>query len=109
MKALAPLLRELRIRYYEAARKQLQRRDPTHVDLPHVIRRIHELTAQRPRVEQRQRTPCAEILGMCARDPNCRKTHCPGRTQGLYQQDGGHEYRNGMVFPIEHERTGASA
>lgn len=105
MKALYPLVREMKLRWYERARVELQQRDPTHRDLPHIVRRIHELTAERPPVEQRKRSRCAAMPGMCARDPNCEDRRCPG----LHMNDGGHSYRNGVVFPIEHERTGASA
>lgn len=83
MKALSPLLREFKLRYYERARTELQRRDPTHADLPHVIRRIHELTAQRPPIEQPRRSRCAEVPGMCAMDDACPDRHCPGRLWGI--------------------------
>lgn len=44
--------------------------------------------------------PCSSFR--CERQPDCADQHCPGHP--LHQQDGGHVFRAGVVFPIEDER-----
>lgn len=105
MKALAPLIRELKLALYQWARRDMQRKGGMHPDLPHVVRRIHELTAERPRIEPPRRSRCADLPGMCAGDPACPDRHCPGRLYGLHHTDGGHEFRGGVAWPIEHKRA----
>lgn len=102
MRALAPLIRELKLVLYQWARADMQRKGGMHPDLPHVIRRIHELTAERPPIEKRPRSRCADMPGMCAGDPNCEDHHCAGRTWGLHQRDGGMQVHGPLSFPIEH-------
>lgn len=99
MNALRPLIREFKLALYQWARHDMQRRNPMHEDLPEVVRRIHELTAERPPIEKKPRSRCAGMPGMCARDPECSDRHCPG----LHQRDGGHTYSHGVAFPIEPE------
>lgn len=99
MRALAPLFREARIKFYQWA---LHDMSPLHPDLPAVVHRLHQLVAERPPIEQRPRSRCEESPGMCAGDPRCPDTHCPGRLHGLHHTDGGHTFSYGVVFPIEH-------
>lgn len=97
MRALAPLLREARIKFYEWA---LHDMSPMHPDLPKVVHRLSELVAQRPPIEKRPRSRCADLPGMCAGDPACEDRSCPG-LHGLHHSDGGHTFSYGVVFPIE--------
>lgn len=103
MKALAPLLREAKIAFYQWARRDMQRKGGMDPDLPKVLQRLSELLAERPRIEPPRRSRCADVPGLCAADKNCSDTHCPGRIYGLHHSDGGHTYSHGVVFPIEHK------
>lgn len=106
MKALAALIRETKIKFYEWAQHDMS---PLHPDLPKVVRRLHELKSQRPPVDTRPRSRCKQSPGMCAADSKCPDTNCRGRIYGLHHTDGGHEFRDGVAWPIEKKRTGASA
>lgn len=39
----------------------------------------------------------------CCRSPDCQDEHCPGHPL-LHQQNGGHFFNGGVVFPIEGEQ-----
>jgi hypothetical protein len=80
VKALAPLIREAKIKFYQWA---LHDMSPLHPDLPKVVRRLHQLRSERPPVLVRPRSRCAALPGMCAGDPNCEDFHCAGRTWGI--------------------------
>lgn len=97
MKSLSALTREFRIAYYETALQHLQQRDPTHADIPAIVRHLHTLRGQRPPIEKKPRSRCEAVPGMCARDRACPDRHCPG----LYQDDGGHQVHGHLSFPIE--------
>lgn len=43
----APLIREIKVRFYQWARHDLQHKNPAHPDLPEVIQRLRELEAGR--------------------------------------------------------------
>lgn len=44
---IRPLVREAGIFFYRWARHDLQHKNPTHPDLPHVVRRLRDLRAER--------------------------------------------------------------
>lgn len=100
MSALGPIIREAKIAWFTWARAELQKKDPLHADLPEIVRRLAELVSDRPRIAVRAAGACPP--GLCAGDPTCPDVHCPGRS-GLIQRDGGHVFRAGVAFPIEHQ------
>lgn len=47
LRPLRPLLRLAQIAWFNWARRELQQRDPTHPDLPLIVRRLRDLEAER--------------------------------------------------------------
>jgi hypothetical protein len=95
--SLSPLIREARILYFKWAMREM---GPLHADLPEAVHRLHELVSERPPTKPRSR--CERTAG-CAQDEACPDHGCEGHP-GLYQRDGGHEFRAGVVWPIETKR-----
>jgi hypothetical protein len=105
--ALAPLLglwadtvHKLRVLWWKWARSEMPLTiGVTHPDMNRAVLRIAELEAQRPPIDKRVRSRCEEVMGLCAMDKNCPDRNCPG----LHMRDGGHQYRAGIAWPIEHK------
>lgn len=76
-------VRQLRLLGWKWARRELPHTlGADHPDMNRIVLEIAKL--ERPPVLVRPRSPCEEVWGLCAGDPNCKKRHCPGRMYGLH-------------------------